>query len=437
MPEPKKRRGESTTDDSSLPSSAPLVLTPYPPALAGLISTSAASMATPAKAQVGAVDAASPVPLSSGNLRIQAPSSTPIDLLGAFEDDYELGDELGRGAMSIVRRARHRVTGEWRAVKIVDTGRFRLIPGYTIEHVLSEVRILRELNHPCIIRVYGAYEGKYLNKNALFILTELAPGGELFNSLVSAGNFSEPQARHVMWQALQAVSYLHSRNIIHRDLKPENLLVVSTTAVSEADPVVRSSHGAVVGGSASPLATADAAGGDVMIPMLNIKVADFGTARYLGDVGIGGGATTFVGEIIGSCCGPMHPLNILLDQRVSSRETRRVHTVPCKSNENSPRPYPRRSQGHHNTLHLRFCSRVTHFAAAEPVELATVAQLTSIRSGSCSTSAWQATFPSTRAHQRPPGRRLTTWHHGKRAREKGSFTLHLLFGRIYQAKRKR
>jgi serine/threonine protein kinase len=129
----------------------------------------------------------------------------------------------------------------------------------------------------------------------VLIVTEFAPGGELFDSIIKAGNFTEAQvrvrnasararaapgssrrppcvppsqARHVLWQALSAVQCMHARGFIHRDLKPENLLVFSTTEVAADDPVVRARAPPPPPGAART-------------PMLNIKVADFGVARVI------------------------------------------------------------------------------------------------------------------------------------------------------------
>jgi serine/threonine protein kinase len=151
----------------------------------------------------------------------------PVVLGGRFEDDYELGDQLGRGTFSIVRRCIHRKSGVARAVKIIDTRRFRLAPSFRTVSVLDEVRILQSLQHPKIIRIFEVYSHALDGHDAIFIVTELASGGELFDSIIKKGNFSEPQARHVMWQVLSALDYMHGKGVIHRDLKPENVSLVA------------------------------------------------------------------------------------------------------------------------------------------------------------------------------------------------------------------
>jgi len=225
------------------------------------------------------------------------PSSVEISER-AFEEDYVIGDELGRGAFSIVRRCTHRATGQVRAVKIIDTRRFRLSHTFRATSVLDEVRILRGLSHPGVIRVYEVYDhtgspptggagvGSSLPAECILVVTELASGGELFDSILSAGNFAEPQARHVAWVVLQALSYLHEKGVVHRDLKPENLLVGETVYVPADDAVVRP-------GVAYPHAPLV---GQPSLPMLQVKLADFGVARYVGNAAYSAGASTFVGS---------------------------------------------------------------------------------------------------------------------------------------------
>ena len=84
-----------------------------------------------------------------------------------------------------------------------------------------EIDILKNLNHPNIVRLYEVYE----NKSTIILVTELCDGCELFEEICSRKQFTEQEAAHVTKQILQAIAYCHGRNIAHRDLKPENLLI--------------------------------------------------------------------------------------------------------------------------------------------------------------------------------------------------------------------
>ena len=185
-----------------------------------------------------------------------------------FQNEYELMEIIGRGTFSVVKKCRHRHNGEIRAVKCIDTKKFKLSQNWKQSRLLDEVQVLSRLGqHPNIIHLFDVYSNQ--SDHFVYIVTEYARGGELFDSLVSAGNFSEEQARNVMKQALQAIEFMHAEDIIHRDLKPENILVMNSK--EEGENYENESNVA-----------------------LEVKIADFGVARYIGNAA--GGASTFCGS---------------------------------------------------------------------------------------------------------------------------------------------
>jgi calcium-dependent protein kinase len=136
--------------------------------------------------------------------------------------DVEELQTLGQGAFGVVSLGVHRLSQMERAVKTIE-----LRNSYVTELTLKEVDILRDMDHPNILRFFNAYH----EENHVHIISELCRGGMLFDRVVDAGYFCERNAAIVMQQAFSAVFYLHCRNIVHRDLKAENFLFLSDAPI--------------------------------------------------------------------------------------------------------------------------------------------------------------------------------------------------------------
>ncbi|XP_029699435.1 serine/threonine-protein kinase SIK1 [Takifugu rubripes] len=141
---------------------------------------------------------------------------------------YEIIRTLGKGNFAVVKLARHKVTKTQVAIKIID--KTRLNPS-NLEKIYREVQIMKLLNHPHIIKLYQVME----TKDMLYIVTEYAKNGEMFDFLTSHGRMSEDEARKKFWQILTAVDYCHRHHIVHRDLKTENLLLDANMNIKLAD----------------------------------------------------------------------------------------------------------------------------------------------------------------------------------------------------------
>ncbi|KAL0963450.1 hypothetical protein UPYG_G00306540 [Umbra pygmaea] len=141
---------------------------------------------------------------------------------------YEIIRTLGKGNFAVVKLARHKVTKTQVAIKIID--KTRLNPS-NLEKIYREVQIMKLLNHPHIIKLYQVME----TKDMLYIVTEYARNGEMFDHLTSNGRMSEDEARKKFWQILTAVDYCHRHHIVHRDLKTENLLLDANMNIKLAD----------------------------------------------------------------------------------------------------------------------------------------------------------------------------------------------------------
>nr|XP_020455757.1 serine/threonine-protein kinase SIK2 isoform X4 [Monopterus albus] len=141
---------------------------------------------------------------------------------------YDIERTLGKGNFAVVKLARHRITKTEVAIKIIDKTQLDAV---NLEKIYREVQIMKMLDHPHIIKLYQVME----TKNMLYLVTEYAKNGEIFDYLAKHGRLSEMEARRKFWQILSAVEYCHNRNIVHRDLKAENLLLDGHMNIKIAD----------------------------------------------------------------------------------------------------------------------------------------------------------------------------------------------------------
>lgn len=134
-----------------------------------------------------------------------------------IRDVYKLKEKIGQGSYATVRRATRLKDDETVAVKVVKKA--RLTDEEEKRGLKEEVKLLLQVSHPQIVKLYEVYESK---KN-VYLIMELLNGGEMFDRIVEEQNFSEAIAAYTIVQILDALIYCHDRGICHRDLKPENL----------------------------------------------------------------------------------------------------------------------------------------------------------------------------------------------------------------------
>ncbi|XP_026119595.1 calcium/calmodulin-dependent protein kinase type II subunit gamma-like isoform X11 [Carassius auratus] len=148
-----------------------------------------------------------------------------------FTDEYQLYEELGKGAFSVVRRCVKLSTGQEYAAKIINTKKLSARDHQKLER---EARICRLLKHSNIVRLHDSISEEGFH----YLLFDLVTGGELFEDIVAREYYSEADASHCIHQILDSVHHIHQHDIVHRDLKPENLLLASkckNAAVKLAD----------------------------------------------------------------------------------------------------------------------------------------------------------------------------------------------------------
>jgi len=136
-----------------------------------------------------------------------------------LEDHYFVRERIGKGAFSTVYEAIEKETGDKYAVKIINRK-------YIKQKLLDrEIEIMTKIRHPNILFCKAVYE----TDSQICLVLELVQGGELYDKIVDEGEYTEPEAREIVYQILSAVEYLHSCQIAHRDLKPENILCSGAT----------------------------------------------------------------------------------------------------------------------------------------------------------------------------------------------------------------
>ncbi|KAI0404291.1 SMAD/FHA protein kinase [Xylaria palmicola] len=138
-----------------------------------------------------------------------------------FLQQYTLLERLGKGHFAEVYLCVEKSTGQRYAVKI-----FTKHPGKEerskMDGLQQEIAVLMGVSHPNVLCLKDTFN----EKNAVYLVLELAPEGELFNHIVTKQKLSEDETRKLFIQLFQGIKYLHDRNIVHRDIKPENILLV-------------------------------------------------------------------------------------------------------------------------------------------------------------------------------------------------------------------
>ncbi|MCC6537732.1 MAG: protein kinase [Bryobacterales bacterium] len=144
---------------------------------------------------------------------------------------YEVHEELGRGAMGVVRRAVDTVIGRTVAIKMIrldslgdDAERQRLK-----DRLMREARSAGSLSHPNIVTVFDAGE----ERGIAYIAMEFVPGATLEQILRDQGKVPREQLARLLTQAAAALDYAHEKGVVHRDIKPGNIMIASADGVAK------------------------------------------------------------------------------------------------------------------------------------------------------------------------------------------------------------
>jgi len=131
---------------------------------------------------------------------------------------YETGRMLGKGTFAKVYYAKHLVTGESVAIKVMNKDQVK--KQGLMDQIQREISVMHLVRHPNVVQLKEVMA----TKSKIFFVMEYVRGGELF-AKVARGRLKEDSARKYFQQLISAVDFCHSRGVSHRDLKPENLLL--------------------------------------------------------------------------------------------------------------------------------------------------------------------------------------------------------------------
>ena len=112
-----------------------------------------------------------------------------------------------------------------------EISKVKLIQNKAYEEIIHEQELNAKLNHPFLVGMNFSFQ----NKDYLYMINDLMPGGDLRYWYIQKKNFSEKECKFIIACVILGLEYLHSNKIIHRDLKPENILFDKKGYVHLAD----------------------------------------------------------------------------------------------------------------------------------------------------------------------------------------------------------
>eukprot|EP00182_Erythrolobus_australicus_P002892 CAMPEP_0185832558 /NCGR_PEP_ID=MMETSP1353-20130828/2150_1 /TAXON_ID=1077150 /ORGANISM="Erythrolobus australicus, Strain CCMP3124" /LENGTH=743 /DNA_ID=CAMNT_0028530737 /DNA_START=79 /DNA_END=2310 /DNA_ORIENTATION=- len=164
-------------------------------------------------------------PMVSSTSTVKGPGAKSATKVGKFI----VGETLGEGSYSVVKRCIHEDTREQYALKVMSKDK---LPSANLEkQVRKEVKIMQYLRHPHVVTVHDVL----MSERNMYIVMELVNGVELYDEVIRCGRFDESTSRRVFQQVADAVAHCHTKGVFHRDLKPENVLVDAMRNVKVCD----------------------------------------------------------------------------------------------------------------------------------------------------------------------------------------------------------
>lgn len=142
---------------------------------------------------------------------------------------FEILEEVNRGSMGIIYRARDTVVSDTVGIKLLND--YLCQDPKAVERFKSEARAAKKLSHPYIVRIHDMFE----SGQRLFLSMEYIEGIDLKSMLNNDVNFSEETILQYFLQICDALAYAHSLGIIHRDIKPANIMITPFNTIKITD----------------------------------------------------------------------------------------------------------------------------------------------------------------------------------------------------------
>ena len=149
----------------------------------------------------------------------EAPDITEIDMVRQeLNEEYEIVEELGRGGMAIVFKAKEKQLDREVAIKVLP---FSLaFDKEFVERFQREARTSARLEHPNIIPIYRV--GK--SGRIIYFVMKFLRGKPLSSVLTARGSLPPAEIKKILAEVGRALAYAHKKEIVHRDIKPDNIM---------------------------------------------------------------------------------------------------------------------------------------------------------------------------------------------------------------------
>ncbi|CAN1841304.1 CBL-interacting serine/threonine-protein kinase 7 [Linum perenne] len=174
-----------------------------------------------------------PVPPPQQRQQQRRPIPNPLQRIPSIPstllNKYRMGKLLGRGSFAKVFAAFSIADGKQVAIKIIDKTKTE---SFMEPKIICEIKAMHRLqHHPNILRILEVMA----TRTRIFIVMELAVGGDLFSKVVQRGRMKESGARRYFQQLVSALHFCHENGVAHRDVKPQNLLLDSDGNLKVSD----------------------------------------------------------------------------------------------------------------------------------------------------------------------------------------------------------